>query len=316
MELRQMKVFCTIVEMGSFRKASEALNLSQPSVSQYVAALEAEYNVKFFRRSGRGVALTPHGRAFHSLAKEVLHLSDLIPYHFSEMEHLQRGNLMIGTTHHIAEILLPGTVKDFKRSFPKINLSILTGNANRIITQVLDGQLEFGIIGKVLTRPTEVELSRLSLGFERLCMVTPCGHPWEGRGISPQELMKSELPLARYINDHPLGFLVDDYLLRNKIELRHDLLFNSVNLAAKFVADGGCLAIVSENVAKDHSQSGRLGIAFLNELEKVVWETELVFSKTRGISFAGWEMEKRIVENAKRIFRNSEAKNLYPMSSA
>ncbi len=303
MELRQLKVFCAVVEQGSFRKASEVLNLSQPSVSQYIAVLERHYNVTLFRRNGRGVALTPQGRALHSLAQEVLQLSDLIPQHFFEMESLQRGNLALGATHHIAEILLPGVIGDFRRSFPRINLTVLTGNANRIIGQVLNGQLEFGMIGKIITQPGDAELTRTSLGFERLCLTVPGGHPWEKRELTPQELRKGDLPIARYTHDHPLGFLVDDYLLRNKIDLQHDMIFNSVYLAARFTAEGVCTAIISGNLAADLCRTATLGLAFLEGLDKVQWETELIYSKVRGISFAGWEMEKRIREAARKIFR-------------
>lgn len=303
MELRQLRVFCTVVEQGSFRKASEVLNLSQPSVSQYIAALERHYNVALFKRNGRGVALTPQGRALHSLAREVLQLSDLIPQHFFEMESLQRGNLTLGATHHIAEILLPSVVRDFRRSFPQINLTVLTGNANKIISQILDGQLEFGVIGKIPTQPNRPELILTSLGFERLWLAVPKGHPWEKRELTSQELRRGELPVARYTHDHPLGFLVDDYLQRNKIDLQHDMIFNSVYLAARFTAEGVCSSIISENLAMDLCRTETLALALLEDLEKVMWETELIYSKVRGISFAGWEMEKRIREAAQTTFQ-------------
>ncbi|MDY3212136.1 LysR family transcriptional regulator, partial [Pyramidobacter sp.] len=249
MNLRQLKTFCSIVDEGSFRKASEALNISQPSVSQQISALEDDIGASIFKREGRGVALTTSGHALYSLARELLQMADLIPQHFSEMKSLRRGHLAIGATHHMAEILLPGVIGEFKRDFPDVGFTILTGNGNKIIRQVLEGKLEFGIIGKVITRPYEDELEHRNLGFERLCLTLPKGHPWEGREISVDELAKSKLPLARYTRNHPLGFLVDNYLLQHKISLRDDLVFNSVILAARFVAEGACIALVSEYVA-------------------------------------------------------------------
>lgn len=304
MDLKQLKTFCTIVDEGSFRKASEALDISQPSVSQQVAALEDCFNASLFKREGRGVALTTSGRALYSLAKELLQMSDLIPQHFSEMRSLKRGSLAIGATHHVAEILLPRVIGQFKKDFPDIGLNVLTGNGNKIIGQVLEGKLEFGLIGKVITRPYENELTHSSLGFEKLCLTLPKGHPWEGREISAQELEKSDIPLARYTKNHPLGFLVDNYLLQHRIRLRDDLIFNSVSLAARFVAEGACLALISRNVATRSSEAGYLGVASLEGLENVVWETEMVYSKVRGISFAGWEMEKRIAQEARLVYGN------------
>ena len=62
MNLHQLRIFCTIVEEGSFRQAAEKLFLSQPSVSQQVAALEKSYDVRLFERKGRSVSLTPEVR--------------------------------------------------------------------------------------------------------------------------------------------------------------------------------------------------------------------------------------------------------------
>ncbi|WP_414631815.1 LysR family transcriptional regulator, partial [Aminobacterium sp. UBA5277] len=59
MTLNQLRVFCATVEEGSFRRAGEKLFLSQPSVSQYIAALEKNYDVKLFNRRGRSFAVTP-----------------------------------------------------------------------------------------------------------------------------------------------------------------------------------------------------------------------------------------------------------------
>ena len=78
MNLHQLRIFCTIVEEGSFRQAAEKLFLSQPSVSQQVAALEKSYDVRLFERKGRSVSLTPEGRALHVLASDLLRQADEI----------------------------------------------------------------------------------------------------------------------------------------------------------------------------------------------------------------------------------------------
>jgi DNA-binding transcriptional LysR family regulator len=63
MENFRLKVFRTVAEQASFRKASERLNLSQPAVSQQVHALEEELGVTLFDRTGNRVRLTPEVRA-------------------------------------------------------------------------------------------------------------------------------------------------------------------------------------------------------------------------------------------------------------
>lgn len=93
--LERLRVFRTIVEEGSFRRAAERLFLSQPSVSQNIAALEREYDVRLFERKGRTIALTLEGRALHVLASDLLRKADDIPLRFREMQMLKYGKLAI-----------------------------------------------------------------------------------------------------------------------------------------------------------------------------------------------------------------------------
>lgn len=69
MENFRLKVFRTVAEQASFRKASERLNLSQPAVSQQVHALEEELGVTLFDRTGNRVRLTPAGTVLLKYAR-------------------------------------------------------------------------------------------------------------------------------------------------------------------------------------------------------------------------------------------------------
>ena len=70
MENFRLKVFRTVAEQASFRKASERLNLSQPAVSQQVHALEEELGVTLFDRGGNRVRLTAAGTVLLQYARQ------------------------------------------------------------------------------------------------------------------------------------------------------------------------------------------------------------------------------------------------------
>ena len=117
MNLHQLRIFCTIVEEGSFRQAADRLFLSQPSVSQQVAALERSFEVRLFERRGRSITLTPEGRALHVLASELLRQADEIPSRFSDMRALRSGRLEMGVSPFAGHHILPGTLASFRREF-------------------------------------------------------------------------------------------------------------------------------------------------------------------------------------------------------
>ena len=300
MYLRQIRVFCAIVEEGSFRRASDLLDLSQPSVSQHIAALEKSYNVKLFRRSGRGVALTPEGRALYTLGRELVKLGDSIPDTFREMQALQHGTLSLGASHHVAESILPAVIDDFRASFPQISLSVRTGNPDPLISLLKSGDIELALIGKTLGVSHDSDLTVRTLGQEELVLVVPREHPWEGRPVDPAALR--EASLLRYTDDHPLALILEDYLLRHQVTADSGLKVDSVHMALRMVALGEYVAIAGRSALLNAFSAERLGTATPEGLEELHWEIQMVYRRSMGLSFAGWEMERRLEKTAETAF--------------
>lgn len=300
MYLKQIRVFCTIVEEGSFRRASDVLELSQPSVSQQIAALEKNYNVKLFERSGRGVVLTPEGRALYTLGRELTKLSDAIPATFRDMQAMQHGSLSIGASHHVAESILPAVIDDFRNAFPHIDLSVRTGNPAVLLSLLKSGVIELAMIGKTMGVSLDPDLTVRTLGLEPLVLVVPKAHPWEGRSIEPSALRESRL--LRYTDDHPLALILEDYLLRHQVTEKFGLEVDSVHMALRMVAFGEYVAIVGDSVLSTALGTEKLSTANLEGLEEVRWEIQLIYNRLMGLSFAGWEMERRLEKAAEIAF--------------
>lgn len=72
MRLDQLKVFCSIVEMGSLRKAADNLYLSPQAVSKSMIQLEQELGVSLYTRGSKGIAVTEKGKLAYEAAKKVL----------------------------------------------------------------------------------------------------------------------------------------------------------------------------------------------------------------------------------------------------
>ena len=73
MEIKQLRYFVKVAELSSVGKASDFLNIAQPTLSRQIRALEIELKTNLFSRDGRGVQLTVHGRRFLEHARGILH---------------------------------------------------------------------------------------------------------------------------------------------------------------------------------------------------------------------------------------------------
>lgn len=86
MRLNQLEYFIKVVECGSITKAAQELYLSQPSLTKAISSLEAEYDLKLFDRTAKGLSLTPKGRDFLEYAKGVMDSSQALNKTFGQKD--------------------------------------------------------------------------------------------------------------------------------------------------------------------------------------------------------------------------------------
>src|SRR5260370_39141881 len=98
MDIKQLRYFVRVAELGSVGKASDVLDIAQPTLSRQVRALEVELKATLFSRNGRGVILTPAGRRFLEHARGVLHAADFALIALNEGESAYEGRVLAGVT--------------------------------------------------------------------------------------------------------------------------------------------------------------------------------------------------------------------------
>jgi DNA-binding transcriptional LysR family regulator len=102
MEITQLRYFVAVAEGGSFSRAAHALEVSQPSLSQAVARLEAEFGTELFRRGSRGVVLTADGEALLGRARDVLASVGQTQGTVDSLHALTAGRLGVSALHSLA----------------------------------------------------------------------------------------------------------------------------------------------------------------------------------------------------------------------
>jgi DNA-binding transcriptional LysR family regulator len=188
MELNQLRVFCAVVEKKSFSRASEAVFLSQPTVSLQIRALEQELGTRLLDRQGKEVSVTGSGKLLYGYARKILHIADEAKQALAHLKGLIMGEIIIGASTIPGEYILPGLLAEFKEKYPGIEINLAIGDTKEIIRKVLDHEVEIGFVGQK-EKGEKLEFNGFST--ERLVLIAPMSPPWLPRDrITVEELKK------------------------------------------------------------------------------------------------------------------------------
>jgi DNA-binding transcriptional LysR family regulator len=187
MELNQLKVFCEVVRKKSFSKASEAVFMSQPTVSLQIRALEQELGTRLLDRQGREVRTTRSGEVLYEHARRILQLADQARQAIEQLKGLIKGELTIGASTIPGGYILPDLLAEFKRTHPGIELDLVVGDTKEIVQKVLDNEVELGVVG---TKEKSDKLIFDTFITEKLVLIIPAHTQWFTHAITTVEELK------------------------------------------------------------------------------------------------------------------------------
>jgi DNA-binding transcriptional LysR family regulator len=146
LEKFSLKVFRTVAEHLSFRKAAELLFLTQPAVSLQIKALEEDLGVRLFDRAAGKVTLTRQGAILYGHAKKLASIALEAAQELSANEGQLSGTFTVGVSTTIAQYVLPRFLAIFLAEHPRLQFSVHSGNSDAIVRLLLDGKVSIGLI--------------------------------------------------------------------------------------------------------------------------------------------------------------------------
>ena len=137
-----LRYFWEVARHGSLRIAAEKLNVSQPTISAQVKALEDSLERQLFSRSGRGLRLTPAGRMVMDYATEIFGLGVRMVDVLNGAHSRQPGRLSVGVTDSFAKLFAWSLIRPALREFPELFISCVEGKASELMGQLVTGRLD------------------------------------------------------------------------------------------------------------------------------------------------------------------------------
>lgn len=158
MELRQLRYFVTIVDLGSLSAAARRLRIAQPALSQQVRKLESELGVSLLERSVRGVAVTEAGRVLYRNAQAVLRQVEQARAQVRSSGATPSGMVSVGFPTTVAATLALQIFMEARRRYPKVTLRIAEGLSGDLAEEVASGKLDMAFLyGSVVMQGMLVE---------------------------------------------------------------------------------------------------------------------------------------------------------------
>lgn len=144
-DLNDLKAFRAVVEQGSFRRAAEAIRITQSALSRRIEKLESALGVKLLERTTRKVALSNVGRAFLPQVERLLDDLDLALLSVGDGGALRTGTLTIACVPSAAYYFMPHAIRAFHGQYPNVRISLLDASANEVSAAVASGEADFGV---------------------------------------------------------------------------------------------------------------------------------------------------------------------------
>ncbi|EWY39846.1 LysR family transcriptional regulator [Skermanella stibiiresistens SB22] len=174
MELRQIRAFIVVARFGSFTRAADLLNLSQPALTVQIRQLEQALGVKLFDRNTRSVDLTRMGRELLPVLTRLMGEMDAVVSGTREIAAMRYGVVRIAALPSVAATVLPPLIARFKERHPHIRVTVRDSVVDRINAMVRDEVVDLGIGADL---EPEADLRMAPLFEDEMRAVVPVGHP-------------------------------------------------------------------------------------------------------------------------------------------
>jgi LysR family transcriptional regulator, hydrogen peroxide-inducible genes activator len=251
LELLQLRYFVSVAKAGSFVKAAEHENVSQPALSQQIAKLEIELGTPLFDRLGRALRLTALGRQLLPRAESVLNETTLIRRDAEASRNNAAGRVTVGVIPTLLPYVVAPLLARLAVDLPEIELILVEEQTTILLDKLRSADIDLAILALPVRNP-EIVCSELKR--EELVFIVPMGRNLPPGPVDLQSVTQERLLLLREGN-----CLRDDVLTAcSRARAQFSQVFETDQLASIFalVSAGAGASLVPESSLTMHQGSG------------------------------------------------------------
>ncbi|HTD03516.1 LysR family transcriptional regulator [Undibacterium sp.] len=222
LSLDQLRTLVSIVDLGTFSAAANALHLAQPTVSLHISELEARVNAQLLVRGGRRVLPTAAGVTLVERARRLLRDADEALNAVKQQIAGRTGRVRLGTSTGVVVHLLPQVLETMQHAYPDIDVEVNILGSSETMARLHQGSLDIGLVATPQSPSKELVLTHWR--SDPMMAYLPARWPAPKR-ITPQWLAEKALIFndpSTHMYELTMGWFASaGYAPRARIELNY-----------------------------------------------------------------------------------------------
>jgi LysR family hydrogen peroxide-inducible transcriptional activator len=175
--VRQLEYLIAVADHRNFRRAAEAVGVSQPALSAQIQTVEAALGVQVFERDRRKVLVTPHGEKIVARARAAVAAVDEVSGAARGLAEPLAGPLRMGVIPTVAPYLLPRILPAVRKAYPRLELILREEQTARLLAQLDAGTLDCAL----LALPVPGDVTAAAIWDEPFLLAAARGSPLLGK---------------------------------------------------------------------------------------------------------------------------------------
>lgn len=275
--LHQLNIFAAVAEHKSMTRASEELQMSQPSVSIQVKKLQEHFGIELFEVIGKQLYLTQAGQELYEAQKKISREMKNINMMFSELKGSLKGNLHIAVVS-TSKYFMPYLLGAFQKKHKEIDISLKVTDRIGVVEQLKQNKCDFAVFSQL---PDGLELEFQEFLENPLVMAAPPGHHLAGKKHNFKDLKEEDFLIREPGSGTRL--VMERLFKKHKMDPDFVMELGSNEAVKQAIMAGIGISLISDYSVKLEKQMNHISILEVDTLPYInTWK--LVFLKGKKLS--------------------------------
>lgn len=254
MSFLHLALFRDIVQSRSISRAATLNGVSQSAASQQLRELEERMGVTLLDRSSRPFTVTPAGRLYFDLCRDVLQRQEEFELTLEAMKSEVEGTVRVASIYSVGISEMARVKAEFSQRYPHARLEVEYLRPDKVYQAVMEDRADMGFVS--YPQPGKL-LAAISFREEQMAVAAAPSHPLAGQErLAPAELAGQEF--VAFDEDLPIRREIDRFLREHGVAVNLAMHFDNIQMVKEAVALGSGVSILPVRAMQAEVEQGRL----------------------------------------------------------